>query len=366
MLEKPAMRSLEKQFEKEKDNLGELEVVHFGDSECPCIGFDNIEGSITLSYDKERPEESKVQYPADLGSRCEKWEDGRHPDCMPGGFPGPGKGWCNQAWCLVDPCNCRIPVRPEPFQLSPETRFRGRQLHYSYATCATTATKDLFRDVLPVIGNTGCRCVGFTDIPGTTEVNWKGRNGEANQTVEYPAELGGACQTWDEDTHPMCRTPGKKPDWCAKRWCFVDPCQCNLPTPPKVTMYLPWATFTGKSLYYSYETCGNSDTFTAALNLEACVNQKTRDMCLGLKVRNGVQKCAWTGTNCLGAELVSHPLCAHLNKNEEPEYLKGDWTDLGRALGGTRSLARSPSSAIILNLLLVVGLGSSFLVAEAR
>lgn len=59
-------------------------------------------------------------------------------------------------------------------------------------------------------------------------------------------------------------------------------------------MYLPEATFTGKSLYYSYETCGSEDHFTKEWNTEACVNQKSKDDCLELKVRGGGRKCGWT------------------------------------------------------------------------
>lgn len=37
-------------------------------------------------------------------------------------------------------------------------------------------------------------------------------------------------------------------------------------------MYLPEATFTGKSLYYSYETCGSKDYFTKKYNTEAAAS----------------------------------------------------------------------------------------------
>lgn len=335
------------------------EVLHYGDTACPCIGFDNIEGTITVSYDQDRPQASKVQYPADLGSRCEKWEDGRHPDCMPGGNPGPGKGWCSQAWCLVDPCNCHTPVRPEPFKRVPDLLYRGRQVHYSYATCSS---EEALEDVLPKIGDDRCRCVGFSDLPGDTAVTWQDPETGVNDTVQYSAELGSSCEAWEYEKHPMCRGDGpNKPDWCEKRWCFVDPCECNLPTPPKVTMYLPWATFTGKSLYYSYETCGNPDSFTKALNLKACVNQKSQEKCVGLRVRNGVQKCAWTGAKCLGAELVHHPLCAHLQKGEEAEYEEAEYLKAPSFSFGKRapSQARSSSpssSPLLLGAMLLLGL----------
>jgi len=295
--------------------------AHFGDTDCPCIGFDGREGTITVNFSKT----VQVTYPADLGSRCEQWEAGRHPSCFPGGDPGPDKGWCKESWCFVDPCNCKTNTLPQPSDMAPDTTFRGKPLYYSYAACGG---KNHWNKQPPNMGKPGCRCVGFDTFPGTTEVTWKDPNTSAESTIMYPADMGGTCRKWDGDTHPMCKGEGVLPEWCTQRWCYVDPCSCNIEEPPKVTMYQPQATYTGKSLYYSYETCGEEDHFTTELNLEACVNQMTPDKCLHLKVRNGIQKCAWTGTRCLGAELVSHPLCDHLG-------VKAVWAK------GTSSRARS-------------------------
>jgi len=283
-----------------------LQEAHFGDTHCPCIGFDNIEGTISVTYGDEG-NYKQVIYPADLGARCEKWEAGRHPECLPGGSQ---PTWCDQAWCLVDPCNCKLPVLPKRYTLAPDTLYRGKPLYYSYASCGS---QDHWTKQPPVNGAGQCRCIGFDQIPGTMEIQWKDPSTHESQVVQYPAEMGGSCRNWDDDVHPMCKGAGEKPSWCSRSWCYVDPCSCDMGTPPKVTMYLPWATFTGKSLYYSYETCGSNDTFTTDFNLEACVNQKTAQQCVNLRVRNGVQKCHWTGTNCLGSELVSHPLCAKMH-----------------------------------------------------
>jgi len=69
-------------------------------------------------------------------------------------------------------------------------------------------------------------------------------------------------------------------------------------TPPKTSSYLPDANFQGKPVYYSYQTCGGVDSFTADVK-DACVNQKSSGECSKLK------KCAWNGDECLGKELVS-------------------------------------------------------------
>merc|ERR1719162_233298 len=56
-------------------------------------------------------------------------------------------------------------------------------------------------------------------------------------------------------------------------------------------------TFQAKAIFYSYEACGEKDKWTGG-NREACVNQKTGGACMRY------DKCAWTGSKCLGKELV--------------------------------------------------------------
>lgn len=274
--------------------------VLFGDTKCPCIGFDNIEGETAVTLD----DDVEVSYPADLGARCERWDDGTHPACRDGEVPGLGNGWCGQAWCYVDACKCDLPVLPKLSSYVPDARYRGQPIFYSYATCGG---EDMWAKELPEVGSAGCRCIGFDNIAGTTDVMLQKRNGR-HEVVKYPAEIGGTCKAWDEGKHPECKHD-KSPKWCKERWCYVDPCSCSQKAPPKVTMYLPEATFTGKSLYYSYETCGAEDHFTTDYNLEACVNQESQGECESLKVKAGGNKCAWTGAKCLGAELFDHPLC---------------------------------------------------------
>merc|ERR1712060_588506 len=148
------------------------------------------------------------------------------------------------------------------------------------------------------MGN-GCRCIGFDNLPGSSEVIL-----EDGKKVLYPGEIGGSCSAWDRETHPECKT-AKPPSWCSANWCYVDPCSCDLPgdAVPKITSYMPMSTFTGKSLYYSYETCKSPDTWTEKNHPHACVNQATKDEC------DMEHRCTWTGKRCLGTELVDHPLC---------------------------------------------------------
>jgi len=274
---------------------------HFGDTRCPCIGFDHIEGETVIKFE----DKTEASYPADLGARCEAWDNGRHPSCKEGEEPGIGNDWCGQQWCYVDSCTCELPVLPKASIYVTDAKYRGRPIFYSYATCGG---KDTWADERPKVGEASCQCIGFDNVKGTTEILVKAPSGEM-QMAAYPADIGATCQAWDQGRHPECARGKDSPKWCKERWCYVDPCACNLEEKPKVTMYLPESTFTGKSLYYSYETCGSKDSFTEKYNTHACFNQKTEEKCLSLKVRGGGLKCAWTGLKCLGWELLEHPLC---------------------------------------------------------
>lgn len=269
-------------------------VVHFGDTKCPCIGFDNLQGKTMVNLSGD----SLVPYPADLGSRCEAWDDGRYPgSCQEGGQPGLGQEWCGQPWCFVDACNCHLDVLPKVSGYLPGAQFRGRPVYYSYSTCGG---KDYFTQNMKSWGKPRCRCIGIDGVPGT--LNYKIGDG----TLEYPAETGGTCQAWDDQRYPDCQGPNP-PKWCKQQWCYVDPCDCDLTgkESPKVTAYLPNANFNGRRVFYSYETCGGTDFFTEG-NEQACVNQETKDDCKALG-----DKCGWTGKHCLGKELTDPRLCLH-------------------------------------------------------
>lgn len=238
-------------------------------------------------------------YPADLGARCEPWDERRHILCK----GGSDKAWCKRSWCYVDPCKCDVDVLPQVTLYQPETTYRNMPLFYSYETCGG---KDAFQRKDPPLGHPSCRCVGFAGIVGTTEISFRG-----GHVTEYPGDLGATCKAWDHDVHPECKGD-KQPSWCRARWCYVDPCECELPGEvfPKLSAYMPDATLTGKNLYYSYETCGSPDTWTTDNNEEACVNQETEDEC-GTNPR-----CAWSSGRCLGRELVMHPLCKETAKKD--------------------------------------------------
>jgi len=151
-------------------------------------------------------------------------------------------------------------------------------------------------------GSNLCPCVGLDNLKGEIEVY-----PDAKTTAHYPAELGSSCMAWDLNYYPKSCNTGQDDDyvrnktyepWCYKKWCYVDPCNCKIPQPPKVSSYLPDATYQGKPIYYSYETCGAADAFTAKEHKAACVNQKSEAAC------GALPKCAWSGTSCVGKEVL--------------------------------------------------------------
>jgi len=140
-------------------------------------------------------------------------------------------------------------------------------------------------------GHEDCRCIGFAPQPGTMKVKIEGKK------VAFPADTGGQCKAWEKDNHPECKG-SSPPSWCNQAWCYVDPCKCKTAVPPKTSSYVPESNYQGRPVYYSYEACGGTDSWTASKHDEACVNQKDTGAC------NNLSKCAWDGKQCLGKELV--------------------------------------------------------------
>jgi len=241
---------------------------YYGKPKCKCIGIDNIEGITKVTI-----EGAHYDYPADLGAHCDTWDDGRHPfNCTQEGHtPGKGNGWCGQKWCYIDPCHCDLPVPPKPSAYLSHAHFKGKPIFWSYNTCGGVDTYSKSYNALDfavvqhicskpvdeaVWGKKECMCVGMEGQPGETTLTVAGKD------VAYPADVGATCKAWDAGRRGECTGSATQPDWCAKKWCFVDPCQCNLAQPPTATSYIKGALFQGNPLYYSYEACGETDTNT--------------------------------------------------------------------------------------------------------
>ncbi|CAE7632094.1 GST1 [Symbiodinium necroappetens] len=188
---------------------------------------------------------------------------------MEGQDPGADKGWCAEPYCFVDPCNCDLDVPPTlANSYLPDASYQGKGLWYSYVTCGgkdywmDAETKKQKQEATGVCekkvdekkwGKKSCRCVGYDGTPGTVNVTID------KKELKYPADTGATCESWDAKRHPDCA--GDKPaGWCKQEWCYVDPCECDLDVPPKTSSYLPSGMVNGKPVYFSYATCGTSDS----------------------------------------------------------------------------------------------------------
>jgi hypothetical protein len=270
----------------------------YGLPNCPCVGLDAVEGKVDAVIDAKTGKTHP--YPADMGARCEAWDAKNHPKC-------PGESWCEAKWCYVDPCNCdKVSPYPKPANYLPNSQYQGKPVHFSYATCdgmdsySETGAGSDYEQVektcaAPVDsatwGHEDCRCVGFAPQEGTMKVDIEGKQ------VDFPADTGGQCKAWEKANHPECKG-SSPPSWCSQSWCYVDPCKCKSAAPPKVSSYVPDANYQGRPVYYSYEACGGTDSYTSTEHKSACVNQKDKEAC------GKLSKCAWNGKDCLGKELV--------------------------------------------------------------
>jgi hypothetical protein len=91
-------------------------------------------------------------------------------------------------------------------------------------------------------------------------------SGLASNFTDYPGDFGETCKYWLDPGHSACFDLTTVPpteknfadmaDWCPKKWCYIDPCNCDASDATK-SDYFPG------SLVYSYATCGDKNTYTA-------------------------------------------------------------------------------------------------------
>ncbi|CAJ1422476.1 unnamed protein product [Effrenium voratum] len=76
-------------------------------------------------------------------------------------------------------------------------------------------------------------------------------------TYDYPANYGNLeCKAHDENLAPFCKG-SSPPAWCTQKWCYVDSSNCQGVVPYKSVL------FANSDVYYSYNTCGESNEFKA-------------------------------------------------------------------------------------------------------
>lgn len=168
-------------------------------------------------------------------------------------------------------------------------------------------------------GKPSCPCVGIDNLKGYYATQQDAYH------VQYPAEAGASCSTWDSHgtKHPECRGGFYDgPEWCRQSWCYVDPCNCHLDVLPKMTN--AGIEYQGSPAYWSYNTCGGMDFYSQEMNKDACIMQKTESAC------SKNPDCAWNGELCGGKEAVS--TCKNAAKKDESKYGQEDCRCIG--IGG--------------------------------
>lgn len=127
------------------------------------------------------------------------------------------------------------------------------------------------------IGSPACECIDPWAQNTSASVD---ESGCRNATLGY-RHLGGPhgidlclpmtygrsrCEAWDSHVGGVCvdqrgtALASGAPDWCASKWCYVDASTCERPhQPTNIAFHDPDAPL---NLAYSYETCGNLDTYT--------------------------------------------------------------------------------------------------------
>jgi hypothetical protein len=235
----------------------------FGDDGCPCIGVNNVEGVIFGKVDQGDGMPDGVSFPADIGARCDTWDDdSTDPEC-------PDADWCSKKWCYVDACNCKgLKELPTPSGYLRDAEYKGHGIFFSYATCGakdTYTAKDTADDRKDEIekacsadaeeelwGKADCQCTGFTPEEGVVQV----LNGKT--VLEYQADYGANCAAWDSDNDPACMEDGA-PSYCEEKWCYVSS-DCKQ-SGVKTSHLIPDATVDGDPIQYSYETCGGTNNY---------------------------------------------------------------------------------------------------------
>jgi len=314
-------------------------VAGLGSPQCPCIGVAGRAGKVMQPINAS--EKLSVIVPEEYGSVCKVWDDGNYPGCKEGQDPGQGNSWCAQSWCYVDPCNCNLTTAAVQSFSFPDSKVQGKPLYYSYDTCggedgfsvennnracvaqtSQNACEALEADGKPkcawsgsdcvkaelletcttpvdedVWGSADCPCIGVSNRTGFSTAD------AGDTTVDYPPGVGSWCKAWEQYvSYPGCEGENP-PSWCSTKWCYVDPCNCKLNDDPVTSFSFPNAKFQGKALFYSYSTCGGSDSWTSTNHDDACVNQADATSCGTLK-KDGSNKCAWQDGKCKGKDIV--------------------------------------------------------------
>jgi len=188
---------------------------------------------------------------------------------------------------------------------------------------------EMLQDGVPKWGKPSCKCIGMAK--GLNQRTYTAKTGKLDRVEEFdiPGRTGATCGAWDmpdlaegSKGHPFCQPKNGTtiPDWCSKKWCYVDGCDCNgLLVSPKVTTYFrDGGSYQGHTIYYSYSTCagdkesGETNTYTTKeWAPQSCSVQESEADCNSAIT---LGRCTWVptasgGGKCKGTELVNKEAC---------------------------------------------------------
>merc|ERR1711988_93764 len=97
----------------------------------------------------------------------------------------------------------------------------------------------------------------FASVAETEPCECSGSQGKAAMQDYYPDDMGETCKPWDVGMdYRKAGGESFMETWCFKEWCYVE-ADCPGAAPGS---YL--SDIDGPQLYYSYESCGSTDTYT--------------------------------------------------------------------------------------------------------
>jgi len=235
-----------------------------GNPSCPCVlpAKAQTAAANQPSYVTGAPNQ-KILKPYAYGYGIKAHNDGK-PECQTFLADGEKNDWCKDKWCIVDPNNCAMKIRPVGY-----TADRGDYFSYETANpnfngnswtgkvkCDDFANSYCTADVnTAMAGNPDCPCV----LPAKMQT---AATGKPAYVTNSPYGYG--CQAFDQykDGGTSGDCSGNNPaDWCEDQWCVVDPNNCVFKARE--------VTYTTASDHSSYETCdtnfeGNSWVGTLA------------------------------------------------------------------------------------------------------
>ena len=127
-----------------------------------------------------------------------------------------------------------------------------------------------FGSTPPLYGAAGCPCLAASPITSPPDETFEQDGVQfvfsvplvtdaSAERYAFKRDFGVGCHQHDQGTDPYCSTdasPDALPEFCSKRWCYVDAEDCDAEDLHSSFVPSDKAMFYSRPLSYSYETCG--------------------------------------------------------------------------------------------------------------